>query len=246
MTDQGSLAVLQLLHVRKCFDSTVAVSDASLTVGVGEVVALVGRSGSGKSTILLCSAGILRPDSGDVYYRGRRLAGESDRTLSRLRRSEFGFIFQFGQLVSELTALENVALPLLLAGRRRREALTAAHEWLARLNLQDLGLRRPSQLSGGQAQRVAVARAMVVKPQVIFADEPTGALDSEAAEVVMQTFIEAARSRRVSVVLVTHEPWVAAYADRRVTVADGFVHDGASFNTTPDVHLKLGDPTGRS
>jgi len=146
---------------------------------------------------------------------------EADR--SALRRDRFGFVFQFGQLVPELSAEENVALPLLLGGLRRTEALTRTREWFERLDLDGLQPRRSGELSGGQAQRVALARALVARPEVVFADEPTGSLDSLTGEHVMELLVKEARERGTTVVLVTHEARVAAYADREVIVRDGKV-----------------------
>jgi len=192
-----------------------------LDVAEGDYVALMGPSGSGKSTLLHCLAGIIRPDSGTVSYQGTPLSTLSDVDRSELRRTEFGFVFQFGQLVPELTALENVALPLRLGGVRRREAESRAMEWLARLEVADVADKRPGETSGGQGQRVAVARALVTSPKVVFADEPTGALDSLNGERVMRLLVAAAKDTNAAVVLVTHEVRVAAYSDREVVVRDG-------------------------
>ncbi|WP_066582463.1 ABC transporter ATP-binding protein [Cellulomonas timonensis] len=211
------------LHLR--FGETQALNDASLQVHAGEVVALMGPSGSGKSTLLHCLAGILTPDSGQVTYDGRLLSQMSDVERSALRREEFGFVFQFGQLVPELTCLENVALPLRLAGTSRRAAERTASDWLQRLEVTDVADKRPGQASGGQGQRVAVARALVTSPRVVFADEPTGALDSLNGERVMQLLIAAARDTGAAVVLVTHEARVAAYSDREAVVRDGRVRE---------------------
>ncbi|MGW1837172.1 ABC transporter ATP-binding protein, partial [Streptomyces sp. NPDC002067] len=144
---------------------------------------------------------------------------------SALRRTDFGFVFQFGQLVPELTCLENVALPLRLGGARRKEAERQAREWLERLEVEDVRKQRPGEVSGGQGQRVAVARALATRPRVIFADEPTGALDSLNGERVMTLLTDAARETQAAVVLVTHETRVAAYSDREITVRDGKVKD---------------------
>lgn len=191
----------------------------------GEVVAVMGPSGSGKSTLLHCLAGIITPDSGTITYAGRELSAMSDAERSALRRSDFGFVFQFGQLVPELTCVENVALPLRLNGVKRKAAERTALEWMERLEVDDLGAKRPGEVSGGQGQRVAVARALAGSPKVVFADEPTGALDSLNGERVMELLTEAARSANVAVVLVTHEARVAAYSDRDVTVRDGRARD---------------------
>ena len=209
--------------VVKRFGATTALAGASLRVHAGEVLALMGPSGSGKSTLLHCLAGIVAPDSGRITYAGQDLLAMSDRQRSALRRSEFGFVFQFGQLVPELSCLENVALPLRLSGVRRREAARRAGGLLERLEVADAADQRPGEVSGGQGQRVAVARALVTEPRVIFADEPTGALDSLNGERVMQMLTAAAREAGAAVVLVTHEARVAAYSDREVVVRDGRV-----------------------
>jgi putative ABC transport system ATP-binding protein len=205
------------------FGETPALAGASLAVRAGEVLALMGPSGSGKSTLLHCLAGILTPQTGRVTFQGRDLAALSDAERSALRRGRFGFVFQFGQLVPELSCLENVALPLRLAGVKRKQAHARAAEWLERLEVADVAAKRPGQASGGQGQRVAVARALVSRPTVVFADEPTGALDSLNGERVMQLFIAAARETGAAVVLVTHEARVAAYSDREAVVRDGRV-----------------------
>jgi putative ABC transport system ATP-binding protein len=205
------------------FGATRALTGASVEIGPGEIVALLGPSGSGKSTLLHCLAGILRPDGGEIVYRGQRVDDQSDEQRSALRRSDFGFVFQFGSLVPELSALENVALPLRLSGQQRRPAEASAHEWLDRFDVGDLAGKRAGEMSGGQGQRVAVARALVTGPRVVFADEPTGALDSYNGERVMDLLSGVARAQGASIVLVTHEERVAAYADREVSLRDGAI-----------------------
>jgi putative ABC transport system ATP-binding protein len=163
------------------------------------------------------------PDHGEAWFAGQRLDTLTETQRSEVRRDKFGFVFQSGQLVPELTAEENVALPLLLGGARRAAALAQARAWLGRLGLDGLGRRRSGELSGGQAQRVALARGMVVGPQVLFADEPTGSLDSVSGEMVMSLMTRAAREQGSTVILVTHDARVAAYADREVIVRDGTV-----------------------
>jgi putative ABC transport system ATP-binding protein len=207
--------------VSKSFGITQALNGASLQVFPGEVLALTGPSGSGKSTLLHCLSGILAPDSGRVTFEGHDLTALSDRERSALRRGAFGFVFQFGQLVPELTCLENVALPLRLAGRRRKQAERLAAELLADLEVTEVAGKRPGQVSGGQGQRVAVARALITTPRMIFADEPTGALDFRNGEQVMRLLVAAAKQRGSAVVLVTHEARIAACADREVAFADG-------------------------
>jgi putative ABC transport system ATP-binding protein len=211
--------------LRKAYGHTPALDGADLTIRAGEVVAVMGPSGSGKSTLLHCLAGIVTADSGEILYRGRELTAMSDGERSALRRTDFGFVFQFGQLVPELTCLENVAIPLRLNGTKRREAETKAAAWLERLEVSDVAGQRPGDVSGGQGQRVAVARALVGGPRVIFADEPTGALDSLNGERVMRLLTEAAHDTGAAVVLVTHEPRVAAYSDREIVVRDGKSRD---------------------
>jgi putative ABC transport system ATP-binding protein len=216
-------AIVEARDVVKSFGQTPALRGASLTIRPGEIVAVMGPSGSGKSTLLHCLAGILLPEQGGVWFGGQRLDTLSDERRSALRRDRFGFVFQSGQLVPELTAEENVALPMLLSGTRRGPAMTSARKWFPVLGLDGLERRRSGELSGGQAQRVALARGLVAGPEVLFADEPTGALDSVSGELVMDLLTAAARERGTTVVLVTHDARVAAYADREVIVRDGKV-----------------------
>ncbi len=215
-----------IVHARELvlsFGETPALRGANLSVVKGEVLAVMGPSGSGKSTLLHCLAGILVPDSGSVSFDGERIDNLRESDRSRLRRERFGFVFQFGQLVPELTAEENVALPLLLGGVRREEALRTARSWFSRLELDGLERHRTGEMSGGQSQRVALARGLVAQPDVLFADEPTGSLDSLTGELVMGLLTRTAREEGSTVILVTHEPRVAAYADREVIVRDGKV-----------------------
>jgi putative ABC transport system ATP-binding protein len=218
-----SAHLVEARDVVKSFGQTPALRGVSVAVGPGEIFAIMGPSGSGKSTLLHCLAGIFTPDRGEVWFDGQRLdtLGEAERT--RLRRTVFGFVFQFGQLVPELTATDNVALPLLLNRMRRRIAYKTAQAWLDRLGLAGRGANRTGELSGGEAQRVAVARALAMAPKVIFADEPTGSLDSLTGEKVMDLLTDLAREAGTTVVLVTHDARVAAYADRVMMVRDGLV-----------------------
>ncbi|MFI6501497.1 ABC transporter ATP-binding protein [Nonomuraea typhae] len=210
----------------KSFGRTPALAGISVAVGEGEIVAVTGPSGSGKSTLLHCLAGIIRPESGHVTYAGTRIDTLDEAALTKLRRTTFGVVFQFGDLVPELTALENVALPLLFNRHGRQESTSLAGKWLTRFGVADCADRRPGELSGGQLQRVAVARALVTGPRVIFADEPTGALDSRAGEQVMNALLDSARDTGAAVVLVTHDNRVAAYADREIMLRDGAVVAG--------------------
>lgn len=217
----------------RSFGETPALRGASLSVAPGEILAIMGPSGSGKSTLLHCLAGILKPDQGQVFFDGRRIDNLNEEQRSALRRDHFGFVFQFGQLVPELTAEENVALPLLLSGMRRAPAMGEARVWFERLSLEGLEGRRSGELSGGQAQRVALARALVAKPQVLFADEPTGSLDSLTGEHVMEMLVAAARQQGTTVIVVTHEARVAACADREIVVRDGKATSLAPYPVAP-------------
>jgi putative ABC transport system ATP-binding protein len=219
--EQANPPLLRGTDLHKSFGPTAALAGAGLALWPGEIVAVMGPSGSGKSTFLHCLAGIIRPDVGTVAYRGEVISAMSDGPRSALRRSEFGFVFQFGQLVPELNCLENVALPLRLGGMRRGPAERLAQDWLVRLEVAEAAGGRPGDISGGQGQRVAVARALITEPKVVFADEPTGALDSFNGERVMSLLIDAAKQTNAAVLLVTHEPRVAAYSDREVIVRDG-------------------------
>ncbi|MFJ8826358.1 ABC transporter ATP-binding protein [Streptomyces sp. NPDC102467] len=209
----------------KSYGRTPALRGADVEVRTGEILAVTGASGSGKSTLLHCLAGIVRPEEGTVTYDGLRLDGLDEERLSELRRTDFGVVFQFGQLVPELTALDNVALPLLLAGRRRAAAQGEADAWLERFGVRGQRELRPGEMSGGQTQRVALARALVTEPKVVFADEPTGALDSLATEQVLTSLVHTVRETHTAVILVTHEAQVAAYADREVSLQDGVVQE---------------------
>ncbi|WP_416982670.1 ABC transporter ATP-binding protein [Streptomyces sp. T028] len=213
--------ILTATGVDLSYGSQLAVRDAHLSVSAGEVVAITGQSGSGKSSLLYCLAGVLPVTRGQVRFEGRTLGDLTDDEISTLRRERFGFVFQYGELLPELTVEENTALPLRLAGQRKRPALAAAGEVLERLGLGDLRERRPAQVSGGQSQRVAVARSLVHRPAVVFADEPTGSLDSANADAVLKEFLDLARSQGTAVILVTHDPAIAAQADTHYTMSDG-------------------------
>ena len=236
--------IMRARGLEMSFGRTHALRGVDLDLLAGEVLAVTGPSGSGKSTLLHVMAGVLVPDAGSVSYHGGKSPGGGatdvaediavniavldEAARSRLRLKEFGFIFQFGQLLPDLSALDNVTIPLLLAGTPRRRALAQAREALGELGLSEHLDKRPTQLSGGQAQRAAVARALVTGPRILFADEPTGSLDSLAAERTMEVLLASVRSRGASLVIITHDARVAAYADREVTVRDGRVGPGAT------------------
>ena len=198
----------------------------------------MGPSGSGKSTLLHSLASIINIDNGEIVFDGKRIDKLNDKDRSILRRTEFGFVFQFGQLVSELSVHDNVALPLLLNGVKRKDAYKAAKSWIHKVGLQGKEDNLPGELSGGQAQRVAIARAMVIEPKILFADEPTGSLDSLNSEKVMELFIKTAKENGTTVIMVTHEPSIAAYADREIIVRDGQI-SGKLAPSTKQTH-KIG------
>jgi putative ABC transport system ATP-binding protein len=215
--------LIEARDVYRWFGQTLALRGANVSVPAGEILAMVGPSGSGKSTLLHCLAGIFRPDRGEVWFDGQRVDQLSDKKRSLLRRTAFGFVFQFGQLVPELTAADNIAIPLILNRVPRRVAYRQAEVWLDRLELGGMGARRTGELSGGEAQRVAIGRALVAEPKVVFADEPTGSLDSVTGQNVMDLLVAAVREEHTTVVLVTHDATIAAYADHEITVSDGRV-----------------------
>lgn len=221
-------AGIHAIELVKSFGETRALRGVSLNATPGEIIAITGPSGSGKSTLLLCMAGILRPDAGEVWFDDCQVDAASEQKRSEMRRTDFGVLFQFGQTVAEMTAAENVALPLFLSGHTRREALRAAHEWLDRVGVAHLAAVRPTHMSGGQAQRVALARALVTQPAILFADEPTGALDIAAGEQVLAELKRSAHVLGTTVLLVTHEAKVATYADREVQLVDGVVQDAVA------------------
>lgn len=216
--------MLELNDITKSFTQQRVLEGISLTVGGGESVAIMGPSGSGKSTLLHCMSGVLVPDDGQVRFNGQDVSAMSDAERSRLRLENFGFIFQDGQLLPELTATENVALPQIMRGVGRAEAHAEAIDMLTRLGLGAFVNRYPGQLSGGQVQRVAIARALAGPPSVVFADEPTAALDQATGHEVMQQIVAIAQKFGVTLVLVTHDPKIADWCSRRVEIRDGLIH----------------------
>ena len=203
------------------YGATTVLRDAEIAVHPGEVVAVTGPSGSGKSTLLHCLAGILVPSEGQVWLGSDRIEGWSESRRAALRGARLGFVFQFGQLLPELPAVENVALPLMLGGMRRADAVERAAAWFPPLGLAGFEQRRPGQLSGGQEQRVAIARALVTEPQVVFADEPTGALDTDTGDRMMELLTALVGRTGAGLVVVTHDAAVAARCHRTVTLRDG-------------------------
>ncbi|WP_082057063.1 ABC transporter ATP-binding protein [Psychromicrobium lacuslunae] len=225
--------ILSTRNLQKSYGNTMALAGVDLDLRSGESVAIMGASGSGKTTLLHCLAGIITPDAGMVGFASSRGAQtisvmrETER--SRLRRESFGFVFQQGLLLPELTALENVALALMLGGTPRSQAENYAQQWLASLGLAGMEQRRIGELSGGQAQRVAIARAQVTGASVIFADEPTGALDSQTSGEVMDALLNSTVGLGKTLILVTHDAAVAARCGRLVRLQDGrIISDSAA------------------
>ena len=216
-------SIISAKNIKKSYGQTEVLHGVSLDVKQGEVLAIMGPSGSGKSTLLHSLAAIIPVDSGEIVFGGHNIGKCSDNKRSILRRTAFGFVFQFSQLVPELSVIDNVALPLLLNGVSRNKAYAEAKRWLEAVGLSDKHDSTPGEISGGQAQRVAIARAMVAQPKILFADEPTGSLDSLNSEHVMELFIKTAKDNGTTVIMVTHEPTIAAYADREIVVRDGII-----------------------
>ena len=200
---------------------TLGLDHVSLSLGTGETVAVMGPSGSGKSTLLHVLAGILPPTSGTVSFHGRDIGGMPDSKRTALRRKSFGFVFQSGQLLPELPAVENIALPMMMGGVPYDQAVSRAMLWLERMGLRELSTHRPGEMSGGQVQRVAIARALCVEPEIVFADEPTGALDRATGHDVMTMLVQTARDCHATVVVVTHDPSVARFCQRTLMMRDG-------------------------
>lgn len=219
--------VLEGRRLTHSYGSTPVLDDVDITIRAGEVVAVMGPSGSGKSTLLHLLAGLLKPDAGEVWLAGQRFDSLGERARSDRRLRELGFVFQFGDLVPELTVEENVELPLRLLGTRPAAARARALAMLDRLGVAEHAGKRLSEVSGGQAQRAAVARALVHTPPVILADEPTGSLDTTTGELVLEAFVQAAKEQGTAVVLVTHELRVASWAGRDVLLRDGRIVGGS-------------------
>ncbi|MEV6002721.1 ABC transporter ATP-binding protein [Streptomyces griseomycini] len=239
---------LRLVKVTKSYgtaDSAVTALDGvTLGLGRGTFTAVMGPSGSGKSTLLQCAAGLDRPDSGIVRVDGTELTGGSEAELTKFRRGRIGFVFQQYNLLETLTVVQNTVLPLKLAGRRVDRA--RVRETLAAVGLGDRLGHRPDQLSGGQRQRVAIARALVTEPRVIFADEPTGALDTRSAREVLALLRQAVRVHGRTVVMVTHDPVAASYADSVLFLADGRLAgrlDAPTADAVAERLAHLGDET---
>lgn len=213
--------MIELNGISKSYGELEVLKNIELSVSDHEIMTIVGPSGAGKTTLLQIAGTLDKPDSGSVKYDGEDITSMSDRKLSEFRNSHIGFIFQFHQLLPEFTAIENVALPALIGGKSRRKAMQRAEELLDLLGLSDRLRHKPAQLSGGERQRAAIARALINDPSVIFADEPTGSLDSKNRDEICRVIADLRRDLGQTFVIVTHDPSIASIADRVVNMADG-------------------------
>lgn len=224
--------MIQASDIHKSFGSVEVLRGVDLGISRGEVVALVGASGAGKTTLLQIVGTLSRPDRGRVLYDGRDVLAMSDRELSHFRNTHIGFVFQLHRLLPEFTLAENVAMPALIGGASRRRAMDRAMELLDYLGLKDRANHRPAQLSGGEAQRGAVARALVNNPEVVLADEPSGSLDSRNRAELHRLFFDLRRDLGVTFLIVTHDETLAADCDRVVRMADGLIIDSPEISNT--------------
>lgn len=219
------MPTIQVANLRKVFrvgeEKIIALDDVSFTLEKGEITCILGTSGSGKTTLLNLMAGLEKPTRGSIIIHKHDIAKLNEKDLARFRRKHVGFVFQSYNLLPSLTALENVGLPLAFRGIKKRQREKEALAMLSSVGLKKHALHKPGQLSGGQQQRVAIARAFVIKPRVVFADEPTGNLDSKTSEEVMHLILDMAKSWQQNVIIVTHDQQIASYADKIIYISDG-------------------------
>ena len=213
--------MIEIRKVCKSYGNLQVLRDVSLTIGEREIVTILGPSGAGKTTLLQIAGTLDIPDSGEVLYDGVQVTGLKDKKLSAFRNSHIGFIFQFHQLLEEFTARENVALPAMIGGMSKNKALKRADELLEMLGLADRSKHKPAELSGGERQRAAVARALINKPRIVFADEPTGSLDTHNRDDIQNLFASLREQLGQTFVIVTHDPTLSTIADRIVRMEDG-------------------------
>ncbi|HON21152.1 MAG TPA: ABC transporter ATP-binding protein [Bacteroidales bacterium] len=216
--------MIKIQNITKSYQSLKVLKGIDLEVKKAEIVCLVGASGAGKSTLLHIMGTLDKPDTGTIFINGENVSLLNDKKLSAFRNRHIGFVFQFHHLLPEFTAIENVALPAMIAGNSRKQALEKAKNILGILNLSDRLEHKPSQLSGGEQQRVAVARALVNKPSVVFADEPSGNLDSQNAQELHALFMSLRNQLQQTFVIVTHNESFASMADRTIFMKDGLLH----------------------
>lgn len=217
--------MITLKNICKSYQNLEVLHNVSLTIGEKEIITIAGPSGAGKTTLLQIAGTLDKPTSGSVVYDGVDITSFNDRKLSRFRNDNIGFVFQFHQLLPEFSALQNVALPALIGGVSKKEAYKRAEELLGLLRLSDRLQHKPSQMSGGECQRTAIARALMNRPGVVFADEPTGSLDSRNRDEIQDIFSELRDRLGQTFVIVTHDPTMTACADRIVRMADGRIID---------------------
>lgn len=222
--------MLELRDIRKSYGPVNVLNGISLKFEPGEIISIVGPSGAGKTTLLQIAGTLDRPDSGEVLFKGKNLLKLKDRQLSDFRNNNLGFIFQFHQLLPEFTAIENVALPAWIAGRKRREALNEAEKLLNELGLAHRLSHKPAELSGGEKQRTAIARALINHPSIVLADEPTGSLDSKNRDEIKMIISELRERYHQCFVIVTHDPEMAEIADRKVLMEDGLIISNNNMN----------------
>lgn len=241
--------MLKISNIYKSFGNLEVIKDISLSIGKGEIVAIVGPSGAGKTTLLQIAGTLEKPDSGSVDFNGTELIGMKDKKLSAFRNRNMGFVFQFHQLLPEFTAQENVALPALIAGYSKKKAMEKAADLLSQLGLSERLHHKPSAMSGGERQRTAIARALINDPEIIFADEPTGSLDSANRQEIQDIFVDLRNRLGQTIVMVTHDSSLAGIADRIIEMADGRVLPPANIvdQKITDDSLPVVDPfdTGR-
>lgn len=217
--------MITLKNICKSYQNLEVLHNVSLTIGEKEIITIAGPSGAGKTTLLQIAGTLDKPTSGSVVYDGADITSLNDSKLSRFRNDNIGFVFQFHQLLPEFTALQNVALPALIGGVSKKEAYNRAEELLALLRLSDRLRHKPSQMSGGECQRTAIARALINRPGVIFADEPTGSLDSRNRDEIQEIFAQLRDTLGQTFVIVTHDPTMTECADRVIDMADGRIID---------------------
>lgn len=217
------MQMIELRNISKSFGSLRVLDDVSATIAKGEVVSIVGPSGAGKTTLLQIAGTLEKPDSGKVVYEGVDVLALSERNLSDFRNRKIGFVFQFHQLLPEFTALENIAIPSLIRGDRRADAFRRATELIEFLGLADRSGHKPAQLSGGEKQRIAVARALANRPDVIFADEPSGSLDTKNKNELHKLFFDLRDRFGQTFVIVTHDESLAGMCDRTLKMNDGMI-----------------------
>lgn len=233
--------MVELKNIYKNYGDLCVLNDINLTIRDGEILAIVGPSGAGKTSLVQVAGTLDSADRGSVEYDGVDLTKLKDKKLSNFRNQNIGFVFQFHQLLPEFSAQENVALPAMIGGKSKRAAMKEAEELLSLLGVADRASHKPAQLSGGERQRVAIARALINKPKIVFADEPTGSLDSVNRSEIMAIIADLNVRLQQTFVIVTHDPELAAIAQRVVSMADGRITDITTRTSEPEIELEISD-----